>query len=84
MTSCLFHLHLKCETDLVWHFLQTVQRSDVIQCIYGRRQASVKAENLQDEEAISINLDIFRLLRAGFRFHPFALTWESTSAVRGR
>lgn len=42
----------------MWDFLQTVQRSDVIQCIYGRRQASVKAENLQDEETISINLDV--------------------------
>lgn len=39
----------------MWHFLQTVQCSDVIQCIYGRWQASMKTENLEGEEYLSIN-----------------------------
>lgn len=33
----------------MWHLLQTVQSPDVIQCIYGRGQASMKAENLQNQ-----------------------------------
>lgn len=35
---------------LVWNFLQAVQSPDMIQCIYGWREATVEAEYLFQKE----------------------------------
>lgn len=40
-------------SDLVWDFLDAVQSSNVIQRIDGRRQSSMKTENLQQQQKIS-------------------------------
>ena len=36
----------KIETDLVGHFLKTIERTDVIECVNGWRETTMQTENL--------------------------------------
>jgi hypothetical protein len=43
------------KTHFVWYFLQPVKRSDVIQCVYGRRQPTVQTKYLQHKMNNELN-----------------------------
>ena len=60
------------------HFLQTIQRSYVIQRVYWRRETTVKAKYLLNFQILS-----HRISKSDDN-EQSQQTWESTKAVSGR